>query len=69
MSNVVSIFANRAKPEPKVVPQDINGVLLAITNWAESNGVDVYSDLRFKYRLADFMALMQITATEKRDAA
>lgn len=62
--NVVPLF--RPKNTVKKVPvgTDMTGLIIAVTNWAEEQGVDVSSDIGFQIRCADFMAYLQILAKE-----
>lgn len=67
MSNVVP-FRNKNIPTPvERPPVDVTGLILAITDWAEDQGVDVYNDAAFKIRVADLMAHLQVMAHAGRE--
>ncbi len=66
MSNVVSLF--QQKPKAGVVDDDVTGLVLSITEWAEERGVDVYNDLAFQIRVADLMAQLKILAKEQNES-
>ncbi len=68
MTNVVPLFGPKKVAQTTVVPQSIEGPILAIMDWAESNGIDIHNNIAFQFRLADFMALLQ-TEIEKKEAA
>ena len=67
MSNVVSMADWRKQPETPeaVVPQSIAGPIEALIDWAESNGIDVHNNIKFQFRLADFLALLQSEIAER----
>lgn len=68
MSNVVPIFGNKNKPQAvERPPVDVTGLVLAITNWAEDQGVDVYNDPAFHIRVSDLMAHLQVMAHSSRE--
>lgn len=68
MSNVVPLFG-RKKEQIVRPPVDVTGLILAITDWAEDQGVDVYNDAAFKIRVADLMAHLQMMAKDSRERA
>lgn len=67
MSNVVNLFGR--KPTKDQPPVDVSGLIMAITNWAEDQGVDVYNDTAFHIRVGDLMAHLQVMAKEGRRRA
>jgi hypothetical protein len=68
--NVVPLFRKKAVETKKIPAEvDVTGLVLAITNWAEEQGVDVYNDIAFHIRVADLMAHLQIMAHSSRDCA
>jgi hypothetical protein len=67
MSNVVELFASKKPSNPERPPVDVTGLVLAITNWAEDQGADVYNDVAFHIRVADLMAHLQILAHNSRE--
>lgn len=71
MSNVVNIReARKQRESTKTIPPiGIDVVIQSITDWAEDNGIDIYNDMAFQLRLADFMALMKISAQKERKTA
>jgi hypothetical protein len=56
MSNVIPLF----KEDPvKELPSNLNSVISTIVDWAETQGVDIYSD-KFKYECAMISSQLQI---------
>ena len=66
MSNVVSLFPVRETPK-ELGPVDPTGLILAITNWAEEHGVDVYNDIAFEIRVTDLVSQLQVMAQDVRN--
>lgn len=66
--NVVPLFG-RKNSNPGRPPVDVSGLIMAITNWAEDQGVDVYNDTAFQIRVSDLMAHLQVMAKEGRKQA
>jgi len=70
MSNVVQLRKPKVVPATVERPEvDVTGLILAISNWAEDEGIDVYNDTKFHVRVGDLMAHLQIMAKESRKAA
>lgn len=63
MSNVVPLFRSTTAKK-QLPPVDVTGLIMAITNWAEDQGVDVYNDTAFQIRVGDLMAHLQVMAKE-----
>ncbi len=61
MSNVVQLFQTKT-PSVQEADDDVSGLILGITNWAEERGIDVYGDLGFQIRVADLMAQLKLLA-------
>ncbi len=61
MSNVVQLFQPKTHSVQET-DDDVSGLILGITNWAEERGVDVYNDLAFQIRVADLMAQLKLLA-------
>lgn len=64
MSNVVQLFPRGRKEEPTRMVPRIRGLedqILSLTDWAESEGVDVYS-AEYMYFMADVMQRLQMMA-------
>ena len=69
MSNVVSLFQTKTQSVQETNDDDVTGLILSITNWAEERGVDVYNDLAFHIRVADLMAQLKLLAKNVKYAA
>lgn len=68
-NNVVSFSRKQSKPMPKATPNTTANLIGAITDWAEEQGVDVYNDVGFQIRCADFIMHLQIMASGERKTA
>ena len=66
MTNVIKLFTPKIRIE-KELDDDVTGLILSITNWAEARGADVYNDLAFQIRVADLMAQLKLLAKNSRE--
>lgn len=68
MSNVVNLSNYRRRPtEPQQKPVCQDDLTSVIIDWAIANGIDVFNNERFSYRLADFAILMKHMAFTDRE--
>lgn len=69
MSNVVSLFQTKTPSVQETDDDDVTGIIMYITDWAEERGVDIYNDLAFHIRVADLMAQLKLLAKNVKYAA
>ena len=70
MSNNVILFnRGQIKPIPKEALNTTTNLIGAITDWAEQQGVDIYNDVGFQIRCADFIMHLQIMASKEQKTA
>lgn len=64
--NVISFRkVEKTKSSKKIV--NVEGLVSAIVDWAEEQGVDVQNDVGFQIRCADFMTYLELVAKEENE--
>jgi len=69
MSNVVQLFAPKKANSVERPPVDVTGLVVAIVDWAEAQGIDLHNNPAFEIRVSDLMAQLQIMARDSQLAA